>query len=109
MSERSLKDVKLGDEVVVSRHGCAVFIAKVSRIMKRYFELHNGTRWGYTGRPYPDIRGWGSSRVDYATDADRLEYRRARVIGILSNVVWKNLSDEKLFFVFDAYRKTEDS
>lgn len=77
----------VGDEVaVVARGGFGrgVWIRKVSRVLKRFVELDDGTQWSHNGQPYPREH-YSTRRLRPVSGALRAEARRQRVIAILES------------------------
>ena len=76
---------KIGDVVAVLgpfSHR-ATRIATVARVMKRFVELSDGTRYSLNGWPYPRARGFGANIV-HATDAHREDAERAALLSTLA-------------------------
>lgn len=50
-------EVNTGDQITIIGHNLTSYgplrILKVTRCLKKFFELEDGTRWMYTGHPYP--------------------------------------------------------
>lgn len=83
---------QVGMEVAVYRgtFGHAhVAIRKVARVMKRFVELSDGTRWNLTGRGSYPRETWDRDRIRIATDADRAMVVKQRCESLAEALVKK--------------------
>lgn len=78
---------RVGDKVaVVSRHRSFPEMAKVSRVLKRFVELDNGSRWRLDGQPYP-AQDWPSRRITRWTDEHTRDRQIAEAVRQARNLV----------------------
>ena len=89
------KPFEVGDKVaVVTRGAVAPDMYRVARVMKRFVELDDGSRWNLQGGPYP-ATDWPHQRIAHWTDRHTRACRIADAIRIARNIV-ERLRDNNL-------------
>jgi hypothetical protein len=87
MRPKDAEPFEVGDEV--TRHSRSAFVGRsrsihtVTRVLKSYLVLKDGSKWKLDGRPHPRRSGFGQPHIEHTTAEDRLaveaESRRARI------------------------------
>lgn len=76
----------VGDKVaVVSSRGYAPVQRKVARVMKRFVELDNGTKWSLSGEPYPYV-SYSPPRIEAWNQKHERECMLARARTVARNL-----------------------
>lgn len=94
-------DLKEGDSVTVLRDGVPVAIRTVSRVMKRFVELSNGTKFGLDGNEYPRPSGYHYhfTEIQKTTDEHVAALQKAEILKDLQealDVVSRAISNRKI-------------
>ena len=75
---------KVGDSVaIVSPHNAAPRRRRVTRVMARFVELADGTRWNARGHAYPRSDSWTQPHIEPWTEAHSEALRRQVAIHVI--------------------------
>ena len=78
---------RVGERVaIVSRHRGFPEMGKVARVLKRFVELDDGSRWRLDGQPYP-AQDWPSQRITQWTEEHARECWIAEALRQARNLV----------------------
>lgn len=74
-------DVKPGDHVTKfwGFTPAPESLSKVKRVMQRFIELEDGSRWNRWGHPYPRTESYNAPYIERTTQAHRDEIRAKRL------------------------------
>lgn len=71
-------------------------LAKVKRVMQRFIELEDGSKWNLWGHPYPRNSSYNSPCIEVTTQAHRDEIRARRLRGVISDWAEKRMGSASL-------------
>ena len=94
----SEKPFEVGNMVTITHHGEVCRLSHVKRVVGRFVELADGSKWHPIGqRPYPrPTDRWHGRSIRHTTEEDRSALRRVKYAGRLHNVVWSTFSVDDL-------------
>ena len=92
---KSEKEFEVGDKVIEYLHGEPKKVSTVKRILKRFLELEDGTKWGLYGYAYP-YRTWGTAHISYYVREDHLKLKTKNLISKIRFFDFKSLEYEQL-------------
>lgn len=83
---------KLGDKVaIVTRNAVAPDMYRVSRVLKRFIETDDGSRWTHSGQPYPrqpySRVDWPPQHIEHWTERHTRARKIVDAIRIARNIV----------------------
>lgn len=85
MTESEFKE---GDKVIMYENGAPIRGRIVKRVMKRFIELNDDSKWDLAGHPYP-MMAWSTKMIRPATPERVLELKRRSVVARIAGMTFK--------------------
>ena len=99
------EDIKVGEPVFVDVGNSLAFcrVSNVVRVMKRFIELEDGTKWDFHGHGYPHDT-WSTRRIRRAKEEDYQKIYRQYANAFIRHWKPEDSDDETIIRVYDAMR-----
>lgn len=98
-----MDNFKVGDIVLV-KSPLSNFLVKVVRVMKRFIELENKSRWDHYGHPYPRER-FATTHMSLATSKDIEYFYRERLMNKINLDLLSTKKLKKLVILCNKKKK----